>query len=226
MTKMTDALGKAETYSYDGDNNRTSVTDRNGHTTTYTYDTRDRLIRATDALGHSTTTTYDPVGNVSSTTDANGHTITYPYDPLNRRTQMKDALGEVTTYGYDLIGTPVCGQCTGPTLGSSKVTKLTDPDGNLTYYTYDGLDRQVLEIRKQGGTAFVITASDAVTTYTYDAMSNRLTMTEPDGNTTSYSYDALNRQVKMVNAAGDTTLTAYDPVGNVHSATTPTVIPI
>src|SRR5664279_6658910 len=52
-------------------------------------------------------------------------------------------------------------------------------------------------------------------------MSNRLTMTEPDGNTTSYSYDALNRHVKMVNAAGDTTVTTYDPVGNVHSTTTP-----
>jgi RHS repeat-associated protein len=221
MTKMTDALGKTETYTYDADNNRTSSTDRNGHTTTYTYDTRDRLIRITDALGHSSSTTYDPVGNLSSVTDANGHTTTYQYDALNRRTKMTDALGEVTTYGYDLIGASVCSQCTGPTLGSSKVTKQTDANGKVIYYTYDGLDRQVLEIRKQGGTAFVITSSDAVTTYSYDAMSNRLSMTEPDGNTTSYSYDALNRQVKIVNAAGDTTLTAYDPVGNVHSTTTP-----
>jgi RHS repeat-associated protein len=221
VIKMTDALGKSETYTYDADNNRTSSIDRNGHTTMYTYDTRDRLIRATDALGHSTTTTYDPVSNISSTTDANGHTTTYLYDALNRRTQMTDPLGEVTTYGYDLIGTPVCSQCTGPTLGSDKVTKRTDANGNVVYYTYDGLDRQVLEIRKQGGTAFVVTASDAVTTYTYDAMSNRLTMTEPDGNTTGYSYDALNRRIKMVNAAGDTTLTTYDPVGNVHNTTTP-----
>ena len=221
VTKMTDALGNFETYTYDADNNRTSLTDRNGHTTTYTYDTRDRLIRITDALGHSTSTTYDPVSNVSSVTDANGHKTTYVYDSLNRKIQRTDALGEVTTYGYDLIGTPACSQCTGPTLGSNHLTKQTDANGKVIYYTYDGLDRQVLEIRKQGATAFVITSSDAVTTSTYDAMSNRLTVTEPDGNTSSYTYDALNRQVKMVNAAGDTTLTAYDPVGNVHSTTTP-----
>ena len=221
LIKMTDPLLHSETYTYDADNNRTSMTDRDGHTTTYTYDTRDRLIRTTDALGHSTSTAYDPVSNVTSVTDANGHTTTYGYDVLNRRIQMTDALGEVTTYGYDLIGTSVCSQCTGPTLGSSRVTKQTDALGHVIYYTYDGLDRQVLEVRKQAGTAFVITSSDAVTTYTYDAMSNRLTMTEPDGNTTTYSYDALNRQVKVVNAAGDTTLTAYDPAGNVHNTTTP-----
>ena len=221
LIKMTDPLLHSETYTYDADNNRLSMTDRDGHTTTYAYDTRDRLIRTTDALGHSTSTTYDPVSNVSSTTDANGHTTTYQYDALNRRTQMTDALNEVTQYGYDMIGTSVCSQCTGPTLGSSKVTKQTDANGKVIYYTYDGLDRQVLEIRKQGSTAFVITSSDAVTTYTYDAMSNRLTMTEPDGNTTTCTYDELNRLIKMVNAAGDTTVTTYDPVGNVHSTTTP-----
>ena len=221
VIQMTDALGKSETYTYDANNNRTSVTDRDGHTTTYTYDVQNRLIRTTDALVHSTYTTYDPVGNVLSVTDADGHTTNYMYDALNRRTQMRDAQGEVTTYGYDLIGTPVCGQCTGPTLGSGKVTKQTDANGKVIYYTYDGLDRQMLEIRKQGGTAFLITPSDAVTRYTYDAMSNRLTMTEPDGNTTNYFYDALNRRIKMVNAAGDTTKWTYDPVGNIGCVTAP-----
>ena len=52
-------------------------------------------------------------------------------------------------------------------------------------------------------------------------MSNRLSVTEPDGNTTNYTYDALNRQLKMVNAAGDTTVTTYDPVGNVACRAAP-----
>jgi RHS repeat-associated protein len=222
VIQMTDALLKSETYTYDANNNRTSLTDRNGHTTTYTYDVQNRLIRTTDALGHSTSTTYDPVGNVLSVTDADGHTTNYAYDALNRRTQMKDALLEVTTYGYDLIGTPVCSQCTGPTLGSSLVTKQTDGNGKVIYYTYDGLDRKFFEIRKQGGTSFTITPNDAVTRYTYDAMSNLLTLTQPDGNTTQYFYDALNRQIKMVQVqTGDTTLTTYDPVGNIGCVTAP-----
>lgn len=221
LTKMTDALGNSDKYTYNADNKRTSMTDRDGHTTTYFYDTRDRLIRTTDALGHSSTATYDPVSNISSTTDANGHTTTDQYDALNRRTQRTDALGEGTAYGYDLIGTSVCSQCTGPMLGSSHVTKQTDANGKVIYYTYDGLDRLVLQVRKQGATTFVITSNDAVTRNTYDSTSNLLATTEPDGNTTTYTYDALNRRIKIVNAAGDTTVTTYDPVGNVHSATIP-----
>ena len=221
LAMVIDGLGKATTATYDANNNRISRTDRDGHTTKYFYDSLNRLIRTTDALGHSATTTYDPAGNVASKTDANGHKTTYLYDALNRKIQMTDALGDVTAYGYDLIGTSVCNPCSGPTLGSSKITKLTDANGKVTYYTYDGLDRLILQIRKQGGITFVITFSDAVTAYTYDAMSNRLRMTEPDGNTTAYSYDALNRQIKMVNAAGDTTTWTYDPVGNVSCRTDP-----
>lgn len=221
MIKTTDPLGKSTTYTYDANNNRLSMTDRNGHITTYANDLQNRLIRTTDALGHVSASTYDGVGNKLSETDANGDTTTYLYDAVNRRTQSKDALSEVTQWGYDLTGLPGHPECSGPTLGSSKVTKQTDGNGKVIYYCYDGLDRLIIEIHKQGSTAYTITANDAVTYYTYDANSNRLTLTEPDGNTTTYTYDVLNRQVKMVNAAGDTTLTTYDPVGNVHGTTTP-----
>jgi RHS repeat-associated protein len=221
LIKTTDALLKNTSYTYDANNNRLSMTDRNIHTTAYAYDVQNRLIRTTDALGHVSSSTYDGVSNRLSETDANGHTTSYRYDAINRRTQAKDAVNEVTQWGYDLTGLPGHPECTGPALGSSKATKQTDANGKVIYYCYDGLDRLIIEIRKQGSTAYTITANDAVTYLTYDANSNRLTFTEPDDNTTTYSYDALNRQVKMVNAAGDTTLTTFDPVGNIHTTTTP-----
>ena len=77
---------------------------------------------------------YDPVGNLLSETDANGHTTTYLYDALNRRTQQTDALNEITIWGYDLTGLPGHPECTGPTLGSSKVTKQIDGNGKVIYY--------------------------------------------------------------------------------------------
>ena len=221
MIKTTDALGKSTTFTYDANNNRLSRTDRDGHTTSYAYDLQNRLIKTTDALGHVATDTYDGVGNRLSETDANGHTTTYVYDAVNRKIQSTDALSEVTQWGYDLTGLPGHPECTGPTLGSQKVTKHTDGNGKVIYYCYDGLDRLTIEIHKQGSTAYTITANDAVTYSTYDPESNRLALTEPDGNTTSYTYDALNRQIQMVNAAGDTTVTTYDPVGNLHSLMTP-----
>ncbi len=219
--RTTDALLKSATYTYDADDNRLTRTDRNVHTTRYTYDLQDRLIRTTDALGHLSSSTYDGVGNKLSETDANGHTTNYLYDAVNRRTRATDALNETTQWGYDLTGLSGHPECTGPTLGTDKVTKHTDANGKVIYYCYDGLDRLHIEIHKQGSTAYNITANDAVTFSSYDPNSNRLSSTEPDGNTTNYSYDALNRQVTVVNAAGDKTVTTYDPVGNVHNTTQP-----
>jgi RHS repeat-associated protein len=220
LIKETDALGQITTMTYDNDNNVVSVTDKDGHTTTFAYDVQNRRITVVDALGDTSTTTYDPVGNVTSTTDADGHTTTYTYDALNRQVTKTDAVSSVTTWAYDSTGP--CAGCTGPTKGSSLVTKQTDGDGKVIYYKYDGLDRLIREVHKQGSTADTETPNDAVTVYTYDAVGNRLTLTEPDGNTTTYTFDADNRLIKEVNAAGDTTLTAYDGVGNIVSVTTPT----
>jgi RHS repeat-associated protein len=72
-----------------------------------------------------------------------------------------------------------------------------------------------------GSTADTITAADAVTTYAYDPVGNRLAMTEPNGNTTTYQYDADNRRTKETDAAGDVTSTTYDPVSNVATVTAP-----
>jgi RHS repeat-associated protein len=223
LIATTDATGHSTTYTYDGNNNKLSMTDRNGHTTTYAYDVQNRLISTKDPLGDTATATYDGVGNRLSGTDANGHTTSYMYDALNRTVRMTDPLGEVTSWGYDLTGLPGCPQCTGPTLGSNAPTKHTDANGKVIYYAYDGLDQPIIEIHKQGGTAYTITPSDAVTRYTYDPNSNRTSITEPDGNTTTYFYDAVNRQVKKVNAAGDTTTTTYDPASNVTTITEPNV---
>jgi RHS repeat-associated protein len=222
LIKTTDALAHPETYTYDGDDNRLSLTDRDGHTTTYQYDVQNRLSRTTDALGDTTSTTYDGVGNRLTTTDANGHTTTYTYDALNRPARMTDAAGDVTQYQYDGGTLPTCPSPTcGATPGSNKVTLDIDPDSNYTYYVYDALDRRIDMVRKVGSDADAITPSDAVTAYTYDAVGNRLTLTEPDGNTTTYRYDANNRRIQETNAAGDVTSTTYDGVGNVIATTAP-----
>jgi len=221
MISTTDALNKQTTYTHDGNNNLALMTDRNGHKTTYTYDVQNRLVSTTDALGDVVSSTYDGAGNRVSDTDANGHTSTYLYDALNRKTQKSDALNEITKWGYDLNNLPGCPQCTGPTLGSNKITKQTDCNGKVIYWAFDGLDHLAVELHKQGATDYVITPNDAVTRYAYDENSNQVSMTDPVGNATTYSYDAVNRQDQMVNAAGDTWLTAFDSKGNVKTVTEP-----
>jgi len=224
LVKTTDALPPPQNFtlqSYDANDNRLSFTDRNGQQTAYQYDGQNRLIKTTDALGFFSTSGYDAKGNRLSETDANGHVTSYTYDSLDRMLTRTDAEGFVSRYGYDMTGTGVCLPCTGPTQGSNRVTQQTDGNGKVTYFTYDGLDRQVQQIRKQADTDFLIDSDDAVTAQSYDQNSNRLSLTEPNGNTTAYVYDNLDRQTRMTNAAGDVALTGYDPDGTVHSQTAP-----
>ena len=221
LIRTTDALNQAVSQTYDGNDNRTSSTDKNGHTTTFQYDVQNRLIGITDALGNRTQIAYDRVGNKTGEADANVHVTKYEYDALNRMILRTDAEANFTRMAYDMVGVSGCPQCTGPTKGSNLPTKQTDGNGKVTYFKYDGLDRLILQIRKEGDTADLIDASDAVTRYTYDAQGNRLTITEPNGNITTSGYDALNRQVRRTNAAGDLTVITYDPVSKVKTVTAP-----
>ena len=213
-----DPLGGAVTCGYDDNNNQIAATNQLGNITTYGYDTQNRRVEDVDALGHITTYRYDPAGNVTTNLDANGHATTYAYDPLNRKITMTDADGNETFYDYSTPGGPPC--CS-PTIGSGLVTRQQDANGHVTFYDYDELDRLTQIVKKQGGTNDTITPSDAVTTYTYDPVGNRLSATDPVGNTTTYGYDALNRNIASTNAAGDVSTTVYDAVGNVLSHTAP-----
>src|SRR5262249_4375604 len=219
--KTVDALGQESSQFYDGNDNRTAVTDQNGHTTAFEYDPQNRRLSATDAPGNGTARTYDPAGNVLTEPDANGHTTTTEYDPLNRRIRTVDAVGDTTRFEYDGTGLPGCTECTGPTRGSDLLTTQTDGNGKVTYFKYEGLDRLIVQIRKEGETRDVIDSSDAVTRYGYDENGNKLSTIEPNGNGARYESDVLNRRTAATNGAGETTLAAYDPVGNLATVTTP-----
>src|ERR1017187_5234034 len=68
----TDDLGRVTTYTYDSNNNVTSVSrqlDANTPvTTSYTYNSFGEMLTTTDALGNVTTNAYDANGNLTSVT--------------------------------------------------------------------------------------------------------------------------------------------------------------
>lgn len=80
------------------------------------------------------------------------------------------------TYTYDVKG---------------RVTKIADPLGNETDFTYDAAGNRITETlpaNNDGGTR-------PVTTYAYDPLGRVTSVTDAEGNVTAYTYDVLDRIV-------------------------------
>jgi RHS repeat-associated protein len=91
---------------------------------------------------------------------------------------------------------------------ASNRTSLTAPDGSISTYGYDSLNRL-------SGLANSWAGSFG---FSYDALSRRTQLTRPNGLNTNYSYDSLSHLLSVLHQAGANTLDgasySYDPAGN------------
>ncbi len=214
--------GSSVGFGYDSRGRRTSATDQNQKTTTYTYDDADRLVSVTDAANHLTQYAYDTEGNLTSITDSNNHTtyfgynargwvtqttfpstlfesygydadgnltsktdrknqtIQYVYDALNRLTSKAYPDSTSANYVYDLVG---------------KIQQVTDPTGTYAF-AYDNMGRLIGTSTQYS----FLPGHNFQNSYTYDAASNRTSLTAPDGSTNTYVYDTLNRLWTLTNS--------------------------
>ncbi len=195
IVKVTDPLANQTQFAYDSVSNLLKVTDANGHATSYGYDGTNNLTTVTDAVGNITRYAYDANNNRTGFTNAKGNTTIYGFDQVNRLNEIIDALSFVTSYQYDAVG---------------NVISTTDANGNTNQFLFDPLNR-VMNIAYADGSSVG---------YTYDPDGNRLTMTDPHG-TTSYSYDILDRRTSVTNPGSKIVHYAYDAVGNRSSLTYP-----
>ena len=154
------------------------------------YDGAGRLVAETDAAGTVTRTSYDARGRVTRVVQNCTDTgTTVPADPAWRAcagTGTRDATWNLTTdTAYDARGNRV---------------QETAPNGRVTRYVYDGLDRLVQQVENWA-------ASPTLPTQNV---------------TTDYAYDAAGRQVavRAPSPAGGTsvTITAYDSLGRAVTA--------
>jgi RHS repeat-associated protein len=173
LTSVTDPANNVTNYTYDTENNLVSIEDANSHTTTFSYDAYGRIMETTFPSTHFEQYGYDAANNLTSKTDRNSQTINYVYDDLYRLTQKTYPDSSTVEYVYDLVG---------------KLQQVTDPTG--TYgLAYDNMGRLVGSTTKY---TFLSTTTYS-NSYTYDANSNRASMTDPQSGVTSYVYDTLNR---------------------------------
>ncbi|MBP5433123.1 RHS repeat-associated core domain-containing protein [Ruminococcus sp.] len=193
LKKVSYPGGKYIEYTYDDTEVLTSVKTNFG-TTAYEYDLIGRLVKVVDRNGIITLYEYDANGNRTAVKYANGIVVTYTYDDLNRLIgeTVADRDGAVAAqYEY--------------TLGAAgERTRVRELDRTVDY-TYDAL------YRLTGETITPVDGKVKTYTYTYDAVSNRLTKTE-DGEVTNYTYNGLNQLVQENN-----TVYTYDDAGNLIS---------
>jgi len=212
LIKVTDAqtpTAGATQYVYDTEGNLTSITDALGHPTGFVYDANNHLQTVNFPTQGSTTPTesysFDSLGNLLNMTDRKGQTIQFAYDSLNRltsKTWQNANPAYSAAYSYDM---------------NNRLTHVADPTGTYAF-TYDSMNRL-----KQASTqySFITPTKTLNLNYTYDAASNRKTMTDAENGLTTYSYDLLNRLHNIQDFNNNNFGFGYDDISRRTSLTRP-----
>jgi len=166
-----DSTRPTTTFTWNSLGQRLTKTDPTGIVLRYTYDGENYLDTVTNAYGTLNLTTsfdYDAAGNVTTLTDPRSKVYTATWDHMRRITQMTapTSTGAQTQWTYDADGlVSTIKQATGlaspnqwatttvayePT---ARVRSVTDPDGRVTRFQYDSLNRNILTIDPEGRTA-------------------------------------------------------------------------
>lgn len=239
ITQLTDSAGRTVSYAYDSNDNLTDVygvgstrspsLQDNDHTqytytsahlmssirtpdnyggaasavTSMTYDSSERVTAQTSPLGDTTTFTYGPNGGLSAgqtlTTDPSGHETldTYANGLLTSETKGYGTADAGTwTYTYDPV-----------TLG---VSTMTDPDGNLTTYSYDDQGNLISESNGLGET----------TNYSYDSYGDLIESIDANGVATVNAYDQSGHIPSGAAGVLDLTSTTVTQANNVVESST------
>jgi len=157
--------------------------------TTYTYDALKRAINIKTNVG-SSTNVYDAWK--TTTIDPDGHAKDYLNDPYGNLLQVVEHNNDgnyTTNYVYD---------------GNNNLMKLTDANGNVRDFAYDGLSR-----RTSAEDLHTATSTFGTWTYTFDAAGNLTKQKDPKNQTTNFTYDALNRPLTEDFTGGAGTEVSY-----------------
>lgn len=181
-----DALGRVKTISntigdttYAYDQWKTTETNQNNVPKDLYHDAYGRLVRVDERNDSSTYTTeyvWDHNGKLTALEDDLHNVRTFTYDKLGRRTEVTDLHASTDTvygewkYTYDLAG---------------NLIEATDPNGDITTYVYDALNR----VRQEDSD---LTVDSPDVRYTYDSCTNGVgklcNASNAQSVSTSYSY--------------------------------------
>jgi len=202
LKTTTSALGYVTTFTYANSGQRATIKDARNNTTSLGYNWRGKLEIVTHADGTSARNEYDAFGNRTAQIDELGHTWINTYDEFNHIASKTDPLGRVTTYEYGRD--PGCAACN----FAETLTRVTLPSGKKTEYQYDRSWKRTAQIVGAG-------SNEAATTgYAYTPDGELEVITDPRGKRTTFTYDLLHRRTSVTDPLGQKTDYDYDGTGN------------
>ena len=212
---LTDATGKAMTFTKNEHNQLTSVTDRFGDTTNFCFhQTTGKIASIKNNKGDTMNFSYaeqnqtfvNPENgeqfnftfyNLARVGYPDGTNETFTYDAHGNVLNYTDRAGKIWQYEYNARG---------------QVTKITNPAGGVTDFTYNAAD------------ATLASSTDTdigVTTYGYDGYKRLNRITHPDGTFIQLDYDLNDLITSITDERGKTYNFTYDANGNLVNATDP-----
>ncbi|MEQ1667384.1 MAG: DUF6531 domain-containing protein, partial [Sulfuriferula sp.] len=218
----------ASALSYDTNGNVASRTDFNGIVTTYTYDlTRNLETSRTEASGtaqaRTISTVWDTTFRLPDSITEPGKITRYTYDSHGNVTQysLQDTASDTTrswntsyTYSSTVPDAVFSKVVNGPRTDVSDLT-------TTAYYDPAATCSGTAPIGCRGQISSVTNALNQTTNITqYDANSQPLSLTDPNGLTITLSYD-LRQRLTRLTQGNLTTQYSYDPAGNLIQVSTP-----
>ncbi len=206
LTTTTPEGRVTEIKSYDGNGNILVSKDGNGHEITNTYGFNNRLLSTkTNSDKEETAYSYSLGGNLNKITDALGQVTEFKYNAYDQLTTVIDPIIEVGTdkvvsMTYDELG--------------NRLT-YTDRLGETTLYTYDHLNRIILEeylednvtaqnVYDQYGDLVRTSYAGVEYIYEYDAGHRLINKTDTRNNLSmSWKYNLLGNLIEKTNYQGD-----------------------
>ncbi|WP_380162058.1 RHS repeat-associated core domain-containing protein [Kineococcus sp. R86509] len=178
--------------------------DRNGVGLTLSYDSSNRLTSLTDANGQVTTFTYSTLG-LTKMTDPVGRSVSIAYNSGGGVRTITDASGAVTTIDNSRTGS---------------LDGIQTPDGNWTYFTYDGAQRVTAVTRYL--TPGATSGNAAVTSFAYNTTSGASTSTKetsPTGGVSTFALDSSGRVTSTTDPLGRKRSQTWTPNSDLATAT-------
>ncbi len=223
ITTIADSVGRKFNFTYNANNQITSITDPRGVTVaSYNYDASKRLTSAVDAKGRATSYEYDGSNYLTVVKNGSGivtESITYNHADNHKVSSYTSPDGitnsKAGVYSYSVADRKTTITKDGKTLikwydTSFYTTKTQDPEGGTITVDYV---TDSSGINRYGEERTVTDRNGRVTGYERDTRGNITKITNPDGGISTFIYDAKNNLTKETDEEGNKKYYIFDKSG-------------